>query len=83
MEFIITIYHSKMYHGITTYHNIFVKIFSQPKANYAIERIILMYAFIATHCMKYIFRLFMTAAVIVILVNTVLIRTAYRLVYQV
>ena len=44
--------------------------FSQPEANYTIECIILVDTFIATHCMKNIFRHFMTAAVIVILVNT-------------
>ena len=53
------------------YHDIFLFL-SQQKANYATECIILVDTFIATctYCMKYIFRLFMIAAVIVIL-NTV------------
>ena len=56
-------------------------IFSQPEANYTIECIILMYdTFIAIHTVYSYEVYFMTAAVIVILVNTVLISTAYRLV---
>ena len=59
--------------------------FPQPEANYTIECIILMYTFIAIHIVysyEVYFQTFMTAAVIVILVNIVLISTAYRLVYQ-
>ena len=46
--------------------------FSQPEANYTIECIILMYTFIAIHIVysyEVYFQTFMTAAVIVILVN--------------
>ena len=59
--------------------------FSQPEANYTIECIILIYTFIVIHTVhsyEVYFQTFMTAAVIVILVNIVLISTAYRLVYQ-